>query len=84
MFELIITTPQGTVYKGHAKSVNVPTVEGRMQILANHANVVTAITSGTMTYSCESGEVHTLDNKDGFMTVIDNRVSVVLETEETK
>ncbi len=54
-FPIHIYGADGIFYEGECESVSVPAVDGQYGILADHANLITAIVPGTMTF-CVPGE----------------------------
>ena len=47
-FDLRIVTPDGMRFDGKAVSVTVTTIAGEIQILASHADYVSALSSGRL------------------------------------
>jgi F-type H+-transporting ATPase subunit epsilon len=53
---LEITTPEKTIYKEEVDSVTVPTVEGEITVLANHASFVGLVVPGALTVRTGNNE----------------------------
>jgi F-type H+-transporting ATPase subunit epsilon len=53
---LEITTPEKTVYQEEVDSVTVPTMEGEITVLPNHASLVGIVVPGAMTVRTPGGE----------------------------
>ena len=77
MLNIIIVSPEKTLYKGEAESIIVPGEKGRFEVLTNHAPIVSILTKGTI--ECQGAEKTTLDIEGGFIEVKDNAVSVCVE-----
>ncbi|MBO6099038.1 MAG: F0F1 ATP synthase subunit epsilon [Prevotella sp.] len=50
MLKLKIVSPEKILYEGDATSVKVPGVLGGMEILQNHAPLISALTAGKVEY----------------------------------
>lgn len=48
MLLLEIVSPEGHLFKGGVTSVTVPGTNGEFQMLVNHANIVSILTTGTI------------------------------------
>lgn len=76
IFKIDIITPQGLLYQGQGNQVNVPTPEGRMEILDRHIPIVSLLEKGTI-------EIHDLNNKiclfhaeRGYISMLDNKCTI--------
>lgn len=49
MLSVDIITPDGTVYKGEADSLSLPTLDGEITILPHHIPLLTILAPGTVT-----------------------------------
>ncbi|BDS13845.1 F0F1 ATP synthase subunit epsilon [Aureispira anguillae] len=78
--DLIILTPGQTVFKGQVTAVNTPGTSGKLEILENHAPVVASLKEGTITVTTASNEVVEFETTGGFLEVLSNHVSILLET----
>lgn len=76
---LEIITPEGEVLHCMAESVSVPAVMGSTGILANHAPLLTVLTTGVVSYRCDGSE-HLLAIGGGFMEVINNKAQLLVKT----
>lgn len=75
-FELTINTPQKQLFKGKVESVNVPSEEGYMTILAGHAPLLANLTKGKVTAKTPS-QVKEFDIIDGFIEVNEKGVTLL-------
>ncbi len=78
---LRVITPDHIVLDTPASSVKVPGVDGLMGILPRHAQMITALDVGLLTYT-HDGKEHTIFVSGGFAEVRQNTVRVVSEAGE--
>lgn len=79
--KLSILTPGKTVYEGNASSIIAPGKIGGLQILENHAPLVTSLGEGTITIVTDDSKSLSFETTgNGFMEVLSNNVSVLLES----
>ena len=78
-FTLSVLTPEKTAFEGEVEYVEVPGTEGYLGVLANHAALVTALASGTLTYRLPGGTTETLNVSGGFFEVSKNRATVLAD-----
>ncbi len=83
--ELVIVSPEKTIFKGYVKWVDLPGEVGRFQVLINHAPIVSSLIAGEIKYQCGDAhfrvkrDVQVLEIKGGFVEVKNNQVSVCVE-----
>ncbi len=75
-FELTISTPQKQLFKGKAESVNAPSEEGDMTVLAGHAPLLANLTKGKVTIKTPS-KTKEFDITGGFIEVNEKGVTVL-------
>ncbi len=80
--QLDILTPEKKIYSGEATSVSLPGTEGHFQVLNHHAPLISSLKAGVIKYSTSSGETK-LNAKEGFVEVLKNKVTVLIEGVET-
>ena len=80
MLKLKIVSPEKILYDGEATSVKVPGVLGAMEILQNHAPLVSALTEGKVAYTTADG-TEEIQVAGGFVEVLHNNVSLCIERE---
>jgi F-type H+-transporting ATPase subunit epsilon len=78
---LSIVTPEKQLVSEEVDQVNVPSTEGDLGILHDHAPILTLLRSGQLSYEKE-GETVVLVVSGGYLEVTDNRVTVLAETGE--
>ncbi|MFC6153763.1 F0F1 ATP synthase subunit epsilon [Nocardioides yefusunii] len=67
------------VWSGDAKSVTVRTVEGEIGVLPNHAPLLSVMVAGVVTIHALDGQTVAANVDEGFVSVANNRVSVLAE-----
>lgn len=77
-FNLRILTPDKIIIDQLVKNVIVRTIEGDIGILKNHINYISAIKNGPVTIFHLDGKKESLMLKDGFVSVIDGKVDIVV------
>lgn len=79
-FHINIITPERKLFEGEVISLIVPAALGYLGILANHAPLIAGIGAGKIIYGDRQGARSVIDNKNqGFMEVLNNKVSILLE-----
>ena len=73
-----IITPDKELYKGEAKSVTVPGVDGSIGFLNNHAPLITVLKAGPVKVTTGSGD-QVFEVKGGVVEVNRNTVIVLAE-----
>lgn len=78
MMKLKIVSPEKVLYDGEAVSVKVPGVLGEMEILQNHAPLISALSQGKVTYTA-ADKTNEISIVGGFVEVQRNVVSLCIE-----
>ncbi|MGE0552650.1 MAG: ATP synthase F1 subunit epsilon [Gemmatimonadales bacterium] len=76
--DVLVISPEASVYSGPADSLVVPTSDGEVGILPRHAPYMALLGKGTLTVK-QGGKVHRFTVQGGFLQVVSNRVRVVAE-----
>ncbi len=74
-----VLTPDKEIFEGEITSVKVPGVGGQFEVLANHAAVVSALGSGEVRLLKTGGEKMTFKIEKGFIEVLNNKVSLLVQ-----
>lgn len=74
-----ILTADRSIYEGAITSVKVPGVSGEFQVLQNHAPIVAALQEGKVTVQKLDGERMQFYIKQGFIEVLNNEVSLLVQ-----
>ena len=77
-----IITLERVVYSGDVESVVVPGAEGQLGILANHASLMSILSTGLISLISEGNEVR-FNVDGGFIEVNKNSVTILADSCET-
>ncbi len=79
-FSLEILTPRHRVFSGEVISLVAPAALGYLGVLANHAPLITSLTTGKVVYRTGPGEAVTLHLQgQGFLEVYRNRATLLAD-----
>lgn len=81
-FKLRILTPTGPLYQGDCTSIVIPTSDGMYGVLADHCNVVGAVSTGQMEITYKTDEVRRAAVSSGVFKVEDGNVLLLVESAE--
>ncbi len=82
-FELKIIAANRVFFDGRCRSLIIPQYDGQKEILAHHENMVIAIDDGEMRFQEENSEEWQYAVVGiGFVQIINNRVTLLVETVE--
>lgn len=81
-FQLDIVTPEKTVLSGQATSIQVPSIEGSLGVLAGHAPLLAELGVGECMVRLADGTTRQLVVAGGFLDVAKAKVSVLANTAE--
>ncbi len=76
---LLALTPEKQIFSGEIKSVKVPGAGGQFEILKDHAPIVAALTEGEVRITSADGTKTTLKILKGFVEVLNNEVSLLIQ-----
>ena len=76
---LEILTPTGKSYSGEAVGVQLPGLTGSFEVLNNHAPLVSALKAGKLKILLEKNQQSYFDIESGFVEVLNNKVTVMVE-----
>ncbi len=77
--DLKIITPQRTAVEEAVLSVHLPSQQGEIEILPDHADIIVALSYGELTYKSAPGEVKKLFIGGGFMQVESGHILLVTD-----
>ncbi|MFT4094348.1 MAG: ATP synthase F1 subunit epsilon [Niabella sp.] len=79
--KLNILTPEGSIYSGDAYGVQMPGVDGSLEVLDKHAPMIAALGEGRLKVLQGSlnGSAAFYDIQGGFVEVLNNNVTVLVE-----
>lgn len=76
---LEILTPEKKLFSGSVYGVQLPGIDGLFEILDKHAPMVSALVKGKMKILKDKNASSTLQIQSGFVEVLNNRVTVLVE-----
>jgi F-type H+-transporting ATPase subunit epsilon len=76
---ITILTPDREIFAGAITSVKVPGTSGQFQVLKNHAAIVSSLSEGAVTIKKTGGEVMTFEIENGFIEVLNNEISLLVQ-----
>ncbi|PID83384.1 hypothetical protein CSB11_01160 [Candidatus Campbellbacteria bacterium] len=77
--KLIIAKIDETIFEGEFEYLSVPTKQtGHIQILPNHAPLISVLKEGILKYKAKGGKEEKLEIKKGIVEVSKNEVLVIL------
>lgn len=77
--EVEIITPDKNIFKGEAKFVSVPGIDGSLGILNNHAPLITTLVAGNVLLRKEDNSEENIEVKGGVLEVLKNKVIILAE-----
>ena len=81
-FPLLILAAEKPFYEGECVSLVIPTPDGQYGIMANHTNMISAISPGMLKFTDEKGEVTVAAVSAGLVKVENNRALLLVDTVE--
>ena len=76
-FKIVISTPEGDLFKGEAVKVSLRGTEGELAILANHIPFVTSVKPCTCRVELEDGEEKRINVERGLLSVTADGVTLM-------
>ena len=76
---ILVLTPEREIFKGKVSSVKVPGISGQFEILNNHAPIVAALGEGDVRILDDKGEKKIFRIKKGFIEVLKNEISILVQ-----
>ncbi len=76
---LIVLTPDRQVFSGAIKSVKVPGSKGQFEVLKNHQAIVSSLNAGKVRVVLENGEKELFSIENGFIEVLNNEISLLVQ-----
>lgn len=82
MVQLEVVTPYRHVLSTEVESVIIPSTEGYLGIMKNHAPLVAGLRIGVVHYGPAGAEKERMAVSGGFVEVSDNKVTILADTAE--
>jgi F-type H+-transporting ATPase subunit epsilon len=79
--QVVVISPERTIFEGMADSVIAPAFDGELGILRGHAPLMTLLGSGDLRVR-HAGKVEHFHVEGGFLQVVDDVVTVLSERAE--
>lgn len=76
---LVVLTPGKEIYKGEVSAVKVPGISGQFEVLNGHAAIVSSLGEGVVRLKEENGKEVLFNIKSGFIEVLKNQVSILVQ-----
>ncbi|MCU6763611.1 F-ATPase epsilon subunit [uncultured Roseburia sp.] len=81
-FELKIIACDKVFYNDRSNLLIVPALDGELAVLPHHENMVVAVKAGEIKFRNQQGEMVDVVNGIGFVHIMNNRVTVLVDTVE--
>ncbi len=79
-FKLTIVTPEKIIYDGEVSSIVAPGDAGYLGILADHAPIITSLTTGKLEVTDPNGARNIMRISGGFMEVVKNTATILIDS----
>jgi len=79
LFQVRIITPERIVFRGQVSSVVAPGEAGYLEILANHAPIISGLVKGKITLKESHKKSLFQSSGNGFLQVLNNQVVLLLD-----
>ena len=80
MLRVEVVTPEKRVWSGEAKMVSARTLDGELGVLPDHAPLLGVLADGTVSIKAANGSTNDFVINGGFISVANNRVSILGES----
>jgi F-type H+-transporting ATPase subunit epsilon len=79
-FAVELVSPSQRVWSGQAEMVSARTIDGDLGILSGHTQLFGVLVDGTVTIKSTDGSTTDFNISGGFLSVANNRVSILTES----
>lgn len=76
--EIKILTPEKLLFEGEIKSVKLQGLNGKFEILNNHAPIVSVLVKSDVVIKDMEDNEHTFSIKGGMLEMSDNKISILV------
>jgi F-type H+-transporting ATPase subunit epsilon len=80
MLRVEVVTPEKRVWSGEAKLVTARTLYGELGVIPDHAPLLGVLADGTVSIKAADGSTNDFVINGGFISVANNRVSILGES----
>ena len=77
--KLSIVSPEETLYEGEVKSVKMQGIDGKFQVLNDHAPLISALSKGEIKIEEESGEQKSFAINSGLVELAKNEIRILAQ-----
>jgi F-type H+-transporting ATPase subunit epsilon len=77
-----VLSPEKEIFSGEISSVKVPGISGQFEVLNNHAPIIAALEKGVVRIRKPNGESLEFTIEKGFIEVLHNEVSLLVQGAE--
>lgn len=77
--KLSIVSPEETLYEGEIKSVKMQGIDGKFQVLNNHAPLISALGKGDIVIEEISGEEKSFAINSGLVELAKNEIHILAQ-----
>ena len=77
--KLSIVSPKKTFYEGEVKSVKMQGIDGKFQVLNDHAPLISALCKGEIKIEEESGEQKSFAINSGLVELAKNEIHILAQ-----
>lgn len=77
--QLEITTPDVTMFSGEVSLVQVPGLDGKFEMLNNHAPLISVLKQGQVKIIDHEKQTRFFDIRGGVIEVLDNKVIILAD-----
>lgn len=77
-FQLTVARVDEPVFAGEAVSVQLPGIDGQMELLADHEPIISPLTHGTITITTGDGQTETHAIEAGTLEMSNNRATILI------
>ena len=81
-FTIEITTPERLLARDQATEAQIPTADGYIGVLPDHASLLSGLGAGVLSYVSLDGKTHVMAIKGGFVEIDNNVVRVLGDVAE--
>jgi F-type H+-transporting ATPase subunit epsilon len=79
LMKLEIITPDGVIFDGEVKQVNLPGSEGEFGVLAGHATLVSLLDTGVIVYEKEDSKEVAVAINSGYVKVDESKTTCIVD-----
>jgi len=79
LLKLEIVTPDGVIFDGDVKEVNLPGAEGEFGVLAGHATLVSLLETGVIMYIRADGKEVAVAINSGYVKVDEEKTTCIVD-----